>query len=117
MSGTFLLCPLQQCLICTQVYLGRWQQTDVAIKVLSKVMQNLAPTNGMKPQDPATLQAWQSGALPPELGSATPFAPPSGSVTPPFSDLDEEVDITTEDLNGITTEREVSCHRHTQQYD
>ena len=41
-----------------QVYLGRWQQTDVAVKVLSKVMQNLSPHSGIVPQDPSTLQAW-----------------------------------------------------------
>lgn len=41
-----------------QVYLGRWQQTDVAIKVLTE-MQNLASKDEVTPQDPATLQPWE----------------------------------------------------------
>ena len=42
-----------------QVYLGRWQQTDVAVKVLTE-MQNLASKDSVTPQDPATLQAWET---------------------------------------------------------
>lgn len=40
-----------------QVYLGRWQQTDVAVKVLTE-MQNLAGKDEVTPQDPATCHAW-----------------------------------------------------------
>ena len=42
-----------------QVYLGRWQQTDVAVKVLTE-MQNLASKDSVTPQDPATLQPWET---------------------------------------------------------
>lgn len=42
-----------------QVYLGRWQQTDVAVKVLTE-MQNLASKDEVTPQDPATLQPWET---------------------------------------------------------
>lgn len=42
-----------------QVYLSRWQQTDMAVKVLSKVIQNLSPQSGIVPQDPSTLKAWR----------------------------------------------------------
>ena len=37
-----------------QVYLARWQETDVAVKVISK-MQNLSPKEGVHPQDPDTM--------------------------------------------------------------
>ena len=40
-----------------QVYLGKWQETDVAVKVLLE-MQHLAPTPEVLPQDPDTLQPW-----------------------------------------------------------
>ena len=40
-----------------QVYLGKWQETDVAVKVLIE-MQHLAPTSSVQPQDPATLEPW-----------------------------------------------------------
>ena len=40
-----------------QVYLGKWQETDVAVKVLLE-MQHLAPSNQVQPQDPATLEPW-----------------------------------------------------------
>ncbi|KAL0041949.1 hypothetical protein WJX79_010123 [Trebouxia sp. C0005] len=39
------------------VYLGKWQETDVAVKVLIE-MQHLAPDNEVQPQDPATLEPW-----------------------------------------------------------
>lgn len=42
-----------------QLYLGRWQQTDLAVKMLSKVMQNLSPQSGVVPQDPSTSKAWR----------------------------------------------------------
>ena len=37
-----------------QVYLAKWQETDVAVKVVSK-MQNLSPKQGIHPQDPDTM--------------------------------------------------------------
>ena len=40
-----------------QVYLGKWQETDVAVKVLLE-LEHLAPTAAVQPQDPATLNAW-----------------------------------------------------------
>ena len=39
-----------------QVYLGRWHETDVAIKVIAH-LQNLSPLHGLRPQDPSTMQA------------------------------------------------------------
>ena len=42
----------------TQVYLGKWQETDVAVKVLIE-MQQLAPNSEVQPQDPATLEPWK----------------------------------------------------------
>ncbi|DBA83679.1 TPA: hypothetical protein ACH3X1_006228 [Trebouxia sp. C0004] len=39
------------------VYLGKWQETDVAVKVLIE-MQHLAPDSKVQPQDPATLEPW-----------------------------------------------------------
>lgn len=68
MHGSFsatqsLLCFLCHVLFCheeqpsksqlVQVYLGRWQQTDVAVKVL-----NLSTHRSVVPQDPSTLKAW-----------------------------------------------------------
>ena len=41
-----------------QVYLGKWQETDVAVKVLLD-MQHLAPNSQVQPQDPATLEPWK----------------------------------------------------------
>ena len=37
-----------------QVYLAKWQETDVAVKVITQ-MQNLSPFQGLHPQDPATM--------------------------------------------------------------
>ena len=39
------------------MYLGRWQETDVAIKVLTE-MKHLAKNDEVQPQDPATLEPW-----------------------------------------------------------
>ena len=38
-----------------QVYLAKWQETDVAVKVITQ-MQNLSPFQGLDPQDPATME-------------------------------------------------------------
>ncbi|KAA6419315.1 MAG: PAS domain-containing tyrosine kinase [Trebouxia sp. A1-2] len=38
-----------------QVYLAKWQETDVAVKVITQ-MQNLSPFQGLHPQDPATME-------------------------------------------------------------
>ena len=43
-----------------QVYLARWQETDVAVKVIAQ-LQNLSPMQGLHPQDPCTMGA-PSGA-------------------------------------------------------
>lgn len=37
-----------------QVYLAKWQETDVAVKVITQ-MQNLSPMQGTHPQDPETM--------------------------------------------------------------
>ena len=37
-----------------QVYLAKWQETDVAVKVITQ-MQNLSPLQGVHPQDPSTM--------------------------------------------------------------
>ena len=46
-----------------QVYLGKWQETDVAVKVLLD-MQHLARSSQVQPQDPAALQAWKDWPQP-----------------------------------------------------
>ena len=43
------------------MYLGKWQETDVAVKVLIE-KQDLAPNNEVQPQDPATLEPWTGSA-------------------------------------------------------
>ncbi len=40
------------------MYLGKWQETDVAVKVLIE-LQHLAPDSEVQPQDPATLEPWE----------------------------------------------------------
>ena len=45
-------------MVAVQVYLGKWQETDVAVKVLAE-MQNLSSQEGVHPQDPATLKSWR----------------------------------------------------------
>ena len=42
-----------------QVYLAKWQETDVAVKVI-KQMQNLSPTCGTRPQGPEGMPAHPS---------------------------------------------------------
>jgi len=46
--------PLRQ-IVVVQVYLAKWQETDVAVKVITQ-MQNLSPFQGLHPQDPATME-------------------------------------------------------------
>ena len=46
--------PLRQ-VVFVQVYLAKWQETDVAVKVITQ-MQNLSPFQGLHPQDPATME-------------------------------------------------------------
>ena len=50
-----------------QVYLGKWQETDVAVKVLTEI-QNLAPHEGVHPQDPLDMGIWQGDDPPPWQG-------------------------------------------------
>ena len=45
-----------------QVYLARWQETDVAVKVITQ-MQNLSFVQGVHPQDPVTMSTWFSVAI------------------------------------------------------
>ena len=54
------------------MYLGKWQETDVAVKVLLE-MQHLAPSTQVQPQDPATLEPWTDSpetatTRPPQVG-------------------------------------------------
>lgn len=42
-------------LLHAQVYLAKWQETDVAVKVITQ-MQNLSPMQGTHPQDPETMR-------------------------------------------------------------
>ena len=51
------------------MYLGKWQETDVAVKVLIE-KQDLAPNNEVQPQDPATQEPWSDSAddNPPQQG-------------------------------------------------
>ena len=66
-----------------QVYLGKWQQTDVAVKVLMD-MQHLAPSSQVQPQDPATLQPWRD------------------SPQPNVPEQEEEDRVTVQGLQGLT---------------
>ncbi len=43
-----------------QVYLAKWQETDVAVKVITQ-MQNLSRFQGLHPQDPATMELQSQG--------------------------------------------------------
>ena len=51
-----------------QVYLGKWQETDVAIKVLTEVQNLSASQEAVCPQDPATLHSWRGDGPPPLQG-------------------------------------------------
>lgn len=50
-----------------QVYLGKWQETDVAVKVLTE-MQNLSSYEGVHPQDPSNMETWEGNGPPPRQG-------------------------------------------------
>ncbi|KAL0038253.1 hypothetical protein WJX79_010194 [Trebouxia sp. C0005] len=50
-----------------QVYLGKWQETDVAVKVLTE-MQNLSSHEGVHPQDPSNMDTWEGDGPPPRQG-------------------------------------------------
>lgn len=50
-----------------QVYLGKWQETDVAVKVLTE-MQNLSSYEGVHPQDPSNMETWEGNGPPPCQG-------------------------------------------------
>ncbi len=50
-----------------QVYLGKWQETDVAVKVLTE-MQNLSCCEGVHPQDPSNMETWEGNGPPPCQG-------------------------------------------------
>lgn len=50
-----------------QVYLGKWQETDVAVKVLTE-MQNLSSYEGVHPQDPSHMGTWDGDGPPPRQG-------------------------------------------------
>ena len=53
--------------IFVQVYLGKWQETDVAVKVLTE-MQNLSCYEGVHPQDPSNMETWEGNGPPPRQG-------------------------------------------------
>jgi len=50
-----------------QVYLGKWQETDVAVKMLTE-MQNLSSYEGVHPQDPSNMETWEGNGPPPRQG-------------------------------------------------
>ncbi|DBB01412.1 TPA: hypothetical protein ACH3X1_000077 [Trebouxia sp. C0004] len=50
-----------------QVYLGKWQETDVAVKVLTE-MQNLSSFEGVHPQDPSNMETWEAHGPRPRQG-------------------------------------------------
>ena len=50
-----------------QVYLGKWQETDVAVKVLTEI-QNLTTHEGVHPQDPLDMGIWKGEDPPPRQG-------------------------------------------------
>ena len=50
-----------------QVYLGKWQETDVAVKVLTE-MPNLSSYEGVHPQDPSNMETWEGNGPPPRQG-------------------------------------------------
>lgn len=73
-----------------QVYLGKWQETDVAVKVLLD-MQHLAPSHQVQPQDPASLKDWSNR--------------PQTSGPPPTAkgpDQEEDEQVTVQGLKGVT---------------
>ena len=75
-------------------------------------MRNLAPKSGTKPQDPFTLQAWQSAESPAEAVSADSHeSPPTDdAISSPYGQ-ENDADIQPEEVDAIMTlEREV---RHT----
>lgn len=53
--------------VSVQVYLGKWQETDVAVKVLTE-MQNLSSHEGVHPQDPSNMDTWEGDGPPPRQG-------------------------------------------------
>ena len=53
--------------ISVQVYLGKWQETDVAVKVLTE-MQNLSSHEGVHPQDPSNMETWEGNGPPARQG-------------------------------------------------
>ena len=65
------LCQIRQGIVnigvALQVYLGKWQETDVAVKVLTE-MQNLSSHEGVHPQDPSDMGSWRGGGPPPCQG-------------------------------------------------
>lgn len=73
-----------------QVYLGKWQETDVAVKVLQD-MQHLAPSHPVQPQDPASLKDWSNR---PQTSGPPPTA------KGPEQEKDEQV--TVQGLQGVT---------------
>lgn len=76
-----------------QVYLGKWQETDVGVKVLLD-MQQLAPSSQVQPQDPATLKPWSNRPQ-----SSGP--PPTGSY-PKEPEQEEDEQVTVQGLKGVT---------------
>lgn len=103
-----------------QVYLGKWQETDVAVKVLIE-MQHLAPNSEVQPQDPATLEPWkdseednhpqQGGEKSKTAGGLRGITDPNASLTGESTlDVGSGPALTPEAQTAIKTlEREVQC--------
>lgn len=103
-----------------QVYLGKWQETDVAVKVLIE-MQHLAPNNEVQPQDPATLEPWKGSEEdnhPQQGGEKSKTAGGLPGITDPNASLTGESTLDVGSGNALTPEaqtaiktleREVHC--------
>lgn len=94
------------------MYLGKWQETDVAVKVLIE-MQHLAPDNEVQPQDPATLEPWMNSEEdnPPSQGGTQKKKAANGLLGLTASTLADDSDavLNKEETQAIKTlEREVT---------
>lgn len=69
--------------MCMQVYLGKWQETDVAVKVLTET-QNLSSYEGVHPQDPSNMETWEGNGPPSRQGGGKATKP--GGLKVPDSD-------------------------------
>ncbi len=87
-----------------QVYLGKWQETDVAVKVLTE-MQNLSSYEGVHPQDPSNMETWEGNGPPPRQGGEK--ATKAGGLKVPELDSHGWGSDDDEDVSSIGADSEV----------